>query len=371
MQDQIILSLGSNLGDRILTFHKALALMEEHYIRLCSCSKVYETPAWGFESTPFYNACVVVETDLKAEELLELLLGIERKLGRQRTAEKGYEARTLDLDLLFYKNEIHYTEHLKVPHPKLHQRNFVLAPLVDVAPDFVHPVLLQSVRDLFLNTKDKATFTALDFDLSLPPLFDTLSYLAIEGNIGAGKTTLAQQIAECYPVTLFCESFVENPFLEAFYKDPKTHALAVETYFLQDRIKKELQFWGKAPKKVVSDFSLYKSLIFAEENLSKEEFKKFKTVFDIETAGKKIPDVILFLKASSSQLQAQIKKRGRAFEKEISVEYLQKIAASYTNYFANKDTFLFLEYSVEGVDFKTDERAFKKILRAVFRTTFL
>jgi len=371
LQDQIILSLGSNQGDRIQAFHKALALLEEQSVSLISFSKVYETPAWGFESTPFYNACVVVETDLEAEDVLQLLLDVEQRLGRHRTSEEGYQARTIDLDLLFYNNEVHYTNDLKVPHPKLHQRNFVLAPLMDVAPDFVHPVLLQSVRDLFLNTKDKANVTPLDFDLSLPPLFDTLSFLAIEGNIGAGKTTLAKQIAKYYPVTLFCESFAENPFLEAFYKDPKMHALTVETYFLHDRIKKEKQFWEKQPKGVVSDFSLYKSLIFAKENLSRKEFQKFKTIFNSETKSKRTPDMVLYLKATSSQLQAQIRKRGRAFEQEISDEYLQKIANSYTKFFADKEAFLFFEYSVEGIDFKTDERAFKKILRAVFRATFL
>ena len=95
-----IISLGSNLGNRLELLQKALALVEAQSIKILALSSIYETPAWGFESTPFYNACVQIETHLKPDTLLKTLLQIEVKLGRTRESTKGYEARPIDLDLL-------------------------------------------------------------------------------------------------------------------------------------------------------------------------------------------------------------------------------------------------------------------------------
>ena len=106
MSEQIIISLGSNLGYRLESLHKALALLEEYPISVKQLSRVYETPAWGFESAPFYNACVTIATDLNPNHLLEVFLAVEQRLGRSRLPKPGYTARSIDLDLLFYKNEI-------------------------------------------------------------------------------------------------------------------------------------------------------------------------------------------------------------------------------------------------------------------------
>ena len=125
MLEPIIISLGSNIGNRIGFIYKALALIEEHPVTIRELSNVYETPSWGFDSTPFYNACAILKTSLKPNILLKILLNVEDKLGRKRNADKGYQDRTIDLDLLFYNNEIICSKDLKIPHPKLHLRNFV------------------------------------------------------------------------------------------------------------------------------------------------------------------------------------------------------------------------------------------------------
>ena len=106
MLEPIIISLGSNIGNRIGFIYKALALIEEHPVTIRELSNVYETPSWGFDSTPFYNACAILKTSLKPNALLKILLNVEDKLGRKRYSEKGYHDRTVDLDLLFYNNEI-------------------------------------------------------------------------------------------------------------------------------------------------------------------------------------------------------------------------------------------------------------------------
>ena len=148
MLEPIIISLGSNIGNRIGFIYKALALIEEHPVTIRELSNVYETPSWGFDSTPFYNACAILKTSLKPDSLLKILLNVEDKLGRKRYSEKGYQDRTIDLDLLFYNNEIIYSKDLKIPHPKLHLRNFILKPLWDIAPKFKHPVLQKTITEL-------------------------------------------------------------------------------------------------------------------------------------------------------------------------------------------------------------------------------
>jgi len=184
LEEQIIISLGSNLGDRLNALYKALALLEAYPISIKLLSKVYETPAWGFKGDPFYNACVSIKTKLKPKDLLEVLLKVEKTMGRLPSKGKGYSSRTIDLDLLFYKSKNIFSAKLKVPHPKLHKRNFVLAPLCEIAPKFIHPILFQTIEELFQNSSDRIIATPLTYDLGLPPIFKSFPYIVIEGNIG-------------------------------------------------------------------------------------------------------------------------------------------------------------------------------------------
>ncbi len=371
LQEEIIISIGSNLGDRLETIFRALALLESHPVSVSKLSNLYETPSWGFESTPFYNACFSVQTTLGPQELLQVLLKIEQQLGRYRNEEKeGYIDRTIDLDILFYKEDCIHTADLKIPHPRLHQRNFVLAPLMDIAPELKHPILYQSIASLFQNSSDKAVAVCLEDDLGLPPIFNHFPYIAIEGNIGVGKTTLAQMIADQYQARILSETITKNPFLEAFYKDPETHALAVENFFLKDRFEKDTKFWQESPMKVIADFTLYKSLVFAEENLKTEDLEEYRKVFDAEIGSKKNPNLLLFLKTDLDQLQAQIKKRGRPFEQGIKSEYLSQLEAGYSKLIQNKLPFPIVTISLENIDFEKDKTAFQMILRAIFRHSF-
>lgn len=371
MSEQIIISLGSNLGNRLESLHKALALLEEYPISVKQLSRVYETPAWGFESAPFYNACVTIATDLNPNHLLEAFLAVEQRLGRSRLPKPGYTARSIDLDLLFYKNEIVHSRDLKVPHPKLHQRNFVLFPLLDIVPNFIHPILFQTIKQLVVKSPDPAKVIPLPYNLGLPPIFNQFPFIAIEGNIGVGKSTLARKIAKQYQVKLYTESFADNPYLKDFYKNPIDHALQVEAFFLKDRFEKDTYFWQKNQGGVVADFCLHKCLVFAAKNLSPKEFVTYKEKFDSEIEHKKSPSLLLFLKASIEQLKKQIQVRGRSFEQDIEESYLKGIGEEYRLLLNSKLSFPILECEVDHIDFEKDEYAFQKILRAVFRASFL
>jgi len=146
MTHTVYIALGSNLGDRPANLRAAVEALAPEVTVLAE-SRVYETPPWGYEDQPaFLNMAVKGETDLEPEALLAYLKQIETQLGREKTVRWG--PRLIDLDILFYDDLVIESPPLVVPHPRLHERGFVLVPLADVAPEFVHPVLGKRVREL-------------------------------------------------------------------------------------------------------------------------------------------------------------------------------------------------------------------------------
>ena len=143
-------------------------------------------PLEGFNSTFFIMHVPILKTSLKPNVLLKILLNVEDKLGRKRYSEKGYQDRTVDLDLLFYNNEIIYSKDLKIPHPKLHLRNFILKPLLDIAPKFKHPVLQKTITELNHHQLDKSKIIQTNFDLSLLQFSNHFPLYQLR-NIGVGK----------------------------------------------------------------------------------------------------------------------------------------------------------------------------------------
>ena len=154
--EEVILSLGSNMGDRAGNLRRAVALIGERAGKVTAVSAIYETEPWGFSAdTSFYNMAAIVQSTLAPPEFLAVLLAIEEKLGRVReSGTDRYTSRPIDIDILFFGDLIIDTEGLTVPHPRLHERMFVLAPLNEIAPEKVHPVLNRSIRDLFKDCDD-------------------------------------------------------------------------------------------------------------------------------------------------------------------------------------------------------------------------
>ena len=142
----IYLALGSNLGDRLDNLRSAVTALSPQ-LEVKAKSHIYETPPWGYEDQPrFYNQVIKADTYLQPEPLLRHLKRLEVALGRQPNFQNG--PRLIDLDLLLYDQLVLDTPALTLPHPRLHERGFVLLPLMDLAPEYIHPVLKKSVREL-------------------------------------------------------------------------------------------------------------------------------------------------------------------------------------------------------------------------------
>ncbi|MCF8363234.1 MAG: 2-amino-4-hydroxy-6-hydroxymethyldihydropteridine diphosphokinase [Prolixibacteraceae bacterium] len=149
------LSLGSNIGDRYKLLSRAIRYINVGIGHIIDLSGVYETEAWGFKTEEkFLNMVVEIMTDYSASEMLQKCHEIEEKLGRERIGGKGYASRPIDVDILLYANEIVDTPELVLPHKHLHERRFVLEPLSEIAPDYVHPVLKLTIKELLQQCTD-------------------------------------------------------------------------------------------------------------------------------------------------------------------------------------------------------------------------
>ena len=153
---KIYLSIGSNKGNRYSFIKEALRLIQKDIGEVILISKIYETKSWGFQSDDFLNLCILIKSELIPAELIIKLKNLEEKIGRERNNEK-IEAREIDIDILFYSDEIVNHKDLIIPHQRLHLRNFVLYPLNDIAADFIHPILLKSVNELLDECEDNDT----------------------------------------------------------------------------------------------------------------------------------------------------------------------------------------------------------------------
>jgi deoxyadenosine/deoxycytidine kinase len=194
------------------------------------------------------------------------------------------------------------------------------------------------------------------------------NYVVVEGSIGAGKTTLTTMLAEDFNAELVLERFADNPFLEKFYKDPEHYSFPVEMTFLMDRyqqLKNLLTARDLFTDFVIGDYFIDKCLLFSKNNLSKDEFSLFKTVFDTIAGFLPKPDLILYLYTKPDRLLKQIAKRNRSFEKDITIEYLTDIQEKYLTYFRENQQIPILLVDTENIDFvenKADYQHFKELI---------
>ena len=157
----VYLLLGSNCGERESFLLKAYSMINNQIGEISTASSVYETEPWGFESADYFlNRVVLAKTALRPAELMSKVLEIEALIGRTRTNNfAGYQNRIIDIDILFYSNEIIKSDAIKVPHPELHNRKFALLPLMEIAAGFIHPVLQKTIKQLYDECPDTLKVT--------------------------------------------------------------------------------------------------------------------------------------------------------------------------------------------------------------------
>lgn len=355
-QNQVVLSIGSNVGNRLEAIQSAINVIHNEIATVVKVSKLYETPAWGFESTTFYNVAVLIHTTKSAQKVLTQIHKVEKQLGRIRSNEKGYQARTIDIDIVSFNEEIISTGNLQIPHLQMQNRKFVLLPMHDLNLNWMHPNFKKSITELLLNCEDESECIVIEklvFPIEKLNV-QAFNYIAIEGNIGAGKTTLATKISEDCNAKLVLERFADNPFLPKFYKDQNRYAFPLEMSFLADRYQQltdDLAQFDLFKDFIVADYHIFKSLIFAKVTLHEDEFRLYKTMFDIIHKEMPKPDLYVYLYQNTERLLANIKKRGRSYEQEIPADYLEKINRGYLDYIKTQTDLNVLVIDISDLDF--------------------
>lgn len=365
------IALGSNKGEKFKNLQAAIEAIYKHIGNIKLISKVYKSPAFGFESNDFFNCCLVLESYLEPQKVLEALLKIETEIGRTRTQKNTYEARTIDLDIIFAEDKIIDNNELQLPHPEMQKRRFVLKPLNDVAAKVKHPKLQKEVSVLLDECEDKSILEPIKIWLKNPNKkyrFSKYNYIAIEGNIGAGKTSLATKIAYDFNAKLILERFADNPFLPKFYEDANRYAFPLEMSFLADRyqqISDDLSQLDLFKDFIVSDYDVFKSLIFSKITLQEDEFNLYRKLFHLMYKDLKKPELYVYLYQNTNRLQQNIKKRGRDYEQNIDDDYLEKINAGYLEFLKTQKDFNVKIIDVSNRDFVENRVDYLWVLREI------
>lgn len=195
-------------------------------------------------------------------------------------------------------------------------------------------------------------------------------YLVIEGNIGAGKTSLATLLARETDSRLVLEAFSDNPFLAKFYEDPDRYAFQLELSFLSERyhqIKTELGHPDLFGQSVISDYFLAKSFIFSKYNLKDDEMKLFEKLFSIINLQAPKPELYVYLHVPVEKLLDNIKQRGRSYEKNIRYDYLKEVQEGYFGFFKSQQDMKILVLDTSGIDFVNSESDFQQLKKVIFQ----
>ena len=324
-QTRAHIGLGSNLGDRKGYIESALKMLAASgQIELGPVSEIIETEPLGKAEQPRYlNAVAELKTTLGASDLYETLAGIETSLGRVREAR--WTARTIDLDLLLFGSEIIDSIDLTVPHPQMHLRSFVLRGLCALDGDLIHPVLKESVIEL----AGRLGGSNFALDPNLPQL------VAVAGNIGAGKTTLAKKLASKLGSVVLFEAYDTNPFLPKVYAGSKELALDSQLYFLTSRLK-QLDRDVLAPGRIsVSDYVFDKELIYARVLLDSQQLELYEEIYHRLAVKVASPKLVIFMCDSAQNCLQRVHNRNRPYEQKIELPFLETLGSDYERLFSD------------------------------------
>ena len=151
---KVYFSIGSNKGNRSGLINEAIDNIDIIIGKVMLKSSIYETKSWGFNSNNFYNICILVESELTPDLILNKILTIEKDMGRLKKTDQ-YSDRFIDIDILFFDNMVINSKNLEIPHPRIQLRKFVLTPMLELTPDLIHPILKKSIRQLEIECVDK------------------------------------------------------------------------------------------------------------------------------------------------------------------------------------------------------------------------
>lgn len=330
-------ALGANLGDAAATLASACeALAALPGTQLRARSSLYRSAPVGASGPDFLNAVVELSTTLDAPTLLAALQAVEQRHGRVRGERNA--PRTLDLDLLLYGDEAFDTPALTVPHPRLHERAFVLVPLAELDAGLAVPGR-GAVADLLPAVAEQAIARvqggAAWREAPTAPALRRLRHIAIEGPIGVGKTTLALRLARWLDAEALLEQPADNPFLERFYGDRAGYAFQTQLFFLFQRVAqvRQLAQPGMFSRNVVSDFMFDKDALFARMNLDDEEYRHYAQMYGRLAPQLPQPDLVIWLQATPQTLLGRIRQRAIEIEQRIDESYLRALCDAYAEFF--------------------------------------
>ena len=361
------IALGSNLGDKFAHLQSALQSIHDSIGKVSAVGRVYASEALGFDGPGFLNTVCVVQTRLQPTALLDALQAIEQEAGREQDRSTGYTSRTLDLDIITYGDQVINSERLIVPHPQWEQRRFVVMPLRDLIP-------VDQAASVNPHTADpdptQQCMPILD-RLQLPSWnvhMQKLGFVCIEGNIGAGKTSLSHLIAEEFGGKLLLERFTENPFLPLFYKDKSRYALATEMSFLTDRYQQlsdDLAQPDLFASFLVADYYIIKSLIFSRVTLTEQEYALYYKIFKVMYKEVRKPAAYVYLEQSTDRLLQNIAFRGREYEQDIDANYLTRIHSGYMQFLKEHPDMNPILIDARSLDFVHNRKDFKTVVERI------
>jgi len=235
----------------------------------------------------------------------------------------------------------------------------------------IHPISKVSLKEIYEAFDQNQKIQKKDLVLNNPCNLLSIrnyNYIAIEGNIGSGKTSLSKQISADFNTKLMLERYIDNPFLAKFYENPRDFAFKLEMSFLADRYQQtnedlsQLNFFNK---NIISDYDIHKSLIFSKINLNSDEFNLYRKLFYSLYKSIVKPDLIIFLNQTIENLKGNIKKRGRDYESSISDEYLISINKSYSEFFKSRPDLNVKFIDVSEIDFVKNRLDYLSIINQI------
>jgi deoxyguanosine kinase len=313
------IGLGSNLGDRKNYIEEALKRINEtENVKLAGVSDIIETVALSSNEQPkFLNAVAEVKTTLSATDLHKTLSSIENELGRSRRGH--WWPRTIDLDLLLYGNEMLDSPDLTVPHPQMHLRRFVLDGLCQLNGNMFHPVIGVSFNELNERLNGR--------DFALDP--DKPQLVSIAGNIGVGKTTLANKLVSLFGCEVLLEPYDENPFMPDVYAGKKDLALDSQLYFLTSRVKQLDQGKLQPGRICISDYIFDKEMIYARRLLDTQQLSLYEKIYPLFAAQVTSPALVIYMRDPAQNCLERIYNRNRPYEQQIELQFLQSLDSDY------------------------------------------